>query len=190
MPEKFVVTIPVKPYVKRFIEQNYGLPADFSKDPDAHKFFIDLLRKPNTSRDRKYPEQLCTYTETLEVLISQHDFYKYGWELTRTDIVTFGKRFEERSKSMMRSFVGVYVALGLPPYKSINKFQQRFNFDETYWPYESIKKDFYRNGGAEKIDFEGEIYCKVEKIILRTLYDSGTISKLAKTQYETAEQTI
>ena len=86
---------------------------------------------------------------------------------------------------MMRSFVGVYVALGIPPYRSINKFQQRFEFDESYWPYESIKKDFYRNGSDEKIDFEGEIYSKIERIVLRTLYDSGTISKQAKNRYET-----
>ena len=85
----------------------------------------------------------------------------------------------------MRSFVGVYVALGLPPYKSINKFQERFEFDETYWPYESIKKDFYRNGSNDKIDFEGEIFDKIEKIVLRTLSDSGTISTLAKRRYET-----
>lgn len=185
MSEKFCVTIPVKPYVKRFIELNYGLPADFSKDPEMHKFFMNLLRKPDTSRDKKYPERLCTYTQTVEVLISQHDFYRYGWELTRTDIVSFGKHFEMRSKSMMRSFVGVYVAIGLPAYISISKFQERFNFDENYWPYESIKKDFYRNGSDEKIDFDSEIFNKIDKIILRTLYDSGTISTQVKKQYET-----
>jgi hypothetical protein len=107
MPEKFVVTLPVKPYVKRFIEINYGFPANFSSNPDVNKFFLSLLKKPDTSKDKRYSEQLFNYTALMEVAISQHDFYHYGWELTRTDIIAFGQYFEEKAKFMMRSFVGV-----------------------------------------------------------------------------------
>lgn len=186
MSDKFYVTVPVKPYVKQFLAINYGTPVDFTSDPHTNHFFLTLLRKPNTSYDKKYPEQLCTYTETVEVVISQHDFYKYGWELTRTDIVTFGKEFENRSKAMMRTFVGVYIALGLPAYKSISKFQERYDFGEMFWPFESIKKDFYRNGETEQIDFDGEIFNKIDKIILRNLSEKRTISKQAKIYYERA----
>ena len=150
-------------------------------------FFLNLLRKPNTSRDKQYPEQISTYTETAAVFISQHDFYRYGWELTRTDIVAFGKRFEERAKCLMRSFVGVYVAMGMPSFISIAKFQDRFQFDESSWQYETIKKDFYRNGMKDPLDFNGEIFNKIEKIVLHNLYELGTISKRAKKEYETTE---
>ena len=187
MPEKFVVTIPVKPYVKRFLSINHGNPVDLTSDPETNRFFLNLLKKPSTSRDKQYPEQISTYTETVEVLISQHDFYRFGWELTRTDIVSFGRRFEDRAKCLMRSFVGVYVALGLPPFRSIAKFQERFQFDESSWQYETIKKDFYRNGMKDPLDFNNEIFSKIEKIVLHNLYELGTISKRAKSVYETAE---
>ena len=187
MPEKFVVTLPVKPYVKRFIEINYGFPANFTSSPDVNRFFLSLLKKPDNSLDKRYSEQMFNYTALMEVSISQHDFYHYGWELTRTDIIAFGKYFEEKTKFMMRSFVGVYVAAGMPIFKSINLFQERFLFDDVHWDYQTIKKDFYRNGTNAKIDFGKEIFGKIDEILLRNLYTLGTISKKAKTEYETPQ---
>ena len=187
MSQTFVVTIPVKPYVKRFIEINFGSPADFTSSPDVNRFFLKLLRKPDTSRDKQYPEQLFNYSELAEIVISQHDFYRYGWELTRTDMVAFGKHFEDKAKFLMRSFVGVYVAVGMPTFRSINLFQERFLFDDSHWDYNTIKKDFYRNGTNAKIDFNNEIFSKIDQILLRNLYTLGTISKAAKNLYETSE---
>jgi len=183
-PQKFTVSIPVKPYVKRFIEINYGMPADFTEYPQINKFFIDLLRKPNSQYDSKYPDEICTYSTEAEVLISEDYFYRYGWELTKTNIVAFGRKFEDRAKAMMRSIVGINIGLGLPINKSIERFQNRFHFYEDIWRYEAIKKDFYRNGQVDLIDFENEIFKKIEKIILVNMYDLGTISKQALKQYE------
>jgi len=183
-PPKFFVAVPVKPYVKRFIDINYGTPADFNNHPEVHGFFQKLLRKPSTRFDNNYPSSICTYTEEIEVIISEDDFYRYGFELTKTDIVSFGKLFEERVKMLMRSMVGIYHGIGLPLNVSINKFQDRFNFDEDTWSYQTIKKDFYRNGTLEKIDFNNEIFTKIEKILLVNLYSLGTISHKAKKAYE------
>ena len=88
---------------------------------------------------------------------------------------------------MMRTFVGVNISLGMPINKSIQKFQNRFVFDEEIWHYEAIKKDLYRNGKVELIDFNNEIFRKIEKIVLRNLYDLGTLSKQAIKEYETTE---
>ena len=85
----------------------------------------------------------------------------------------------------MRSMIGVYHGLGLPVFKCIYKFQNRFQFDEYVRKYEAIKKDFYRNGYQEQIDFNNEIFTKIEGIILRNLYELGSISKQAKKGYET-----
>lgn len=185
-PQKFTVTIPVKPYVKRFLEKKYTLPVDFSNNSRDNAFFQKLLRKPDSSNDRKYPDIICTYTEQVEVLISEHDFYKYGWELTKTDIVAFGKQFEDQAKLLMRNFVGVYHSLGLPYKTSIIKFQQRHNFNEDVWGYETIKKDFFRNGTIEDLDFEIEIFDKIDKIIMRNLSGLGTVSDLMLKEYEKA----
>jgi hypothetical protein len=37
----------------------------------------------------------------------------------------------------------LYASFGVPVEKGINMFQERFNLEEEYWPYDSIKKDFY-----------------------------------------------
>jgi len=184
---KFTVSIPVKPYVKRFLEINFGLPVDFTGDPESNKFFKELLHKPNTSSDRKYSDNIFTYSQCIEVVISEHDFYRYGWELTKTNIVAFGQHFEDHAKLMMRNIIGVSVGLGMPMNKSIVKFQTTFLFDEDIWAYESIKKDFYRNAKVDIIDFENEIFNKIQHLLLRNLYDLGTLSAKAIQSYETVK---
>ena len=136
----------------------------------------------------KYPENNCTYSTEVEVVISEDDFYRYGFELTKPDIVTFGKHFEDRAKVMMRSMVGVYNGIGLPIRDSIWKFQTRFGFEEETWNFDSIKKDFYRNGINGKIDFNNEIFAKIEKIILVNLSVLGTVSQRVIRQYESSNE--
>lgn len=187
LSSRFTVSIPVKPYVKRFLDINFGLPVDFTQNAHSHKHFQSLFKNPNTSQDKKYPDHICTYTEIVEVVISEHDFYRYGWELTKTNTIAFGKYYEERAKAMMRTYIGVNISLGVPINKSILKFQNRFVFEEEVWHYEAIKKDIYRNGKVELIDFNDEIFRKIEKIVLRNLYDLGTLSHQAIKEYETIE---
>ena len=114
LPSRFTVSIPVKPYVKRFLDINFGLPVDFTQNAHSHKHFQSLFKNPNTSQDKKYPDHICTYTEIVEVVISEHDFYRYGWELTKTNTIAFGRYYEERAKAMMRTYIGVNISLGCP----------------------------------------------------------------------------
>lgn len=183
-PPKFFVCISVKPYVRQFLINNYGYPIDLSHDAEVNKTFRNYLIKPDNSRDTTYPAQICTYTELVEVVISEHDFYKHGFELSRTDTVAFGKLFENKAKLFMRSMIGVYHGLGLPMFECIYKFQTRFNFDEDTWPTHSIRKDFYRNGTDNIIDFDEEIFLKLENIILRNLSLYGTVCERTINDHE------
>lgn len=181
---KFFIYIPVKPYVKRFIETNYGTPVDFTSDPPTNQKFLQFLSKPCTERDNQYPTNLSRYATEVEIAISDKYFFKYGCELTKTDIVSFNQLFAARAKVLMRSIVGSYHAIGLPYNNAIRKFQERFGFSEDDWAFEAIKKDYYRNGVNQELDFEGEIFQKIEKIILLNLYDLGTICKPLINKYE------
>lgn len=183
-PLKFTVQIPAKPYVKHFIEANYGSPVNFACHCEENVFFQHLLKQPNNRRDYQIHDLKHRYTDILEVFISEDDFYRYGWELTRTNVIAFGKFFEHRTKFFMRNMVGVYYGLGLPIYLSIERFKNSFEFNEDAWKYEAIKKDFYRHGKTRNIDFDNEIYHKIENIILDNLYDAGTISQHLKKQHE------
>ncbi len=183
-PLKFTVQVPVKPYVKHFVNLNYGTPVNFSYFPEENYFFQRLLKEPSNRRDCQTNDLLVRYTEILEILISEDDFYRFGWELTKTNILVFGKFFEQRAKFFMRNIVGVYHGLGLPIYQSILKFQKTFRFEEDAWKYDSIKKDFYRHGNTRNIDFDNEIFHKIENIILDNLYVAGTISHHIKIHHE------
>ena len=185
-PLKFTLQIQVKPYVKKFIETNYGVPVDFTKFPEEHLHIKKLLKKPNHRFDSRIKDFSNPYTDIIEVLISEDDFYRYGWELTKTNTVVFGKHYENRAKFFMRTLVGIYTSLGLPIFKSIQKFQEKFDFTEDDWKYEAIKKDFYRNGIKENIDFDNEIFNKIENLIMVHLSELGTIAPNTIYKHETS----
>lgn len=186
--KQFFISIPVKPYVKRFLELNYGDPVQFHADKADYAILRECL-SDSRRFDANYNDFLCTYRDTVTVLLSERDFYRCGWEMSKTNIVKFGLHFENRAKILMRSIIGIYHGLGLPVHVSINKFQDRFYFDENVWPYGSIKKDFYRNGTAHQIDFDNEIFNKVEKIVMTNLSKNGTISPSLIKDYENDQQT-
>jgi hypothetical protein len=124
------------------------------------------------------------YSEILEVWISEDDFYRYGWQLSKTNVVIFGKHFEYRAKFFMRATVGVYSGLGLPIFKGIQKFQKTFNFSEEDWRYDSLKKEFYRHDKKMIVDFDNEIFRKIEYLILEHLSELGTIAQGIKKHHE------
>lgn len=183
-PDKqFFITIPVKPYVKRFLTLNFGDPVYFHPDKQDYTVLRECL-----ANSRKFDKQcsnfISPYKESVTVLLSERDFYRCGWDMTRHNVIKFGVHFEMKAKVLMRSLVGIYHGLGLPLHISINKFQDKFYFDENVWPYQSIKKDFYRNGTIDNIDFESEIFRKIEKIVVTNLYTSGTVSNTFIDDYE------
>ena len=89
----------------------------------------------------------------------------------------------------MRLIVGTQIGLGMSINKSITYFQKKFSFPEDVWPYDSIYKDFYRNGYSEIVDFDNEIFNKFHKIIMRNLSDFRTLSKQAIQYYENNPKT-
>lgn len=173
---RYTVSLPTKPYVHHFLCINFGSPADLSVDKELHQEFRRCLSKPNFRYDSKFePLALYRFSATSEVYISQDDFYRHGWELTRTDVISFGKRLERRAKFLMRNIIAYYSTLMIER-DAILRFQQEFGFTEDIWPFESIKKDYYRFGPPAKIHFTAEISEKIEQIILENLSRLGTIS--------------
>jgi len=53
LPSRFTVSIPVKPYVKRFLDINFGLPIDFTKNAHSCKHFQSLFKNGNAIKLRK-----------------------------------------------------------------------------------------------------------------------------------------
>jgi len=173
---KFNLTVPVKPYVKRFLENNYGNPVDFRNHTRENEMFKRMLKKPCYKEEDKYKKELCLHSNVVEIAISERDFYRHGWELSKTDIVSFGKHFEKNAKWLMRSVVSTYVSFGIPINIAINKFQTRFQLEEEYWPFDSIKKDFFRFKINHEIDFNQFAYQHLEHMILLNMSNAGAIT--------------
>ncbi len=129
-------------------------------------------------------------SEPMDIIISKDDFYRYGWEISRTDQIAFGKEVEMLVKLLMRNIVGVNLALRGQINTSILHFQEKYDYTEDVWAYETIKKDFYRNGNKERIDFKDDIFEKLERIVLENLSDFGTLSHNALKYYEHHKESI
>ena len=173
---KFTVSIPVKLYVKRFLENNYGNPIDFHSFPRENEMFKRMLKKPCYDEEHKYKNELCRQTHSVEILITDRDFYRHGWELSKTDIVSFGKYFEKHAKWLMRTVVSTYVSFGTPIDRSIINFQSRFRLEEEYWSFDSIKKDFYRLRSNDEIDMNEYAFDHLERLIRINMSNVGVIT--------------
>jgi len=180
---KFFVYVQVKPYVKRFLEINYGTPVNFEKDPKTNRFFINLLRKPDSRNRNKYPDELCKHTEEVEVLVSKDDFMRYGFELSRNGSVKFGKYFEDLAKFKARNYIE--FKRGFTQLKqSICDFQELFDMPEEVWSYESIKKDIDRNGAKTDMDFASYLNSFFNRMYLNHLLKSRAITNKGFRYYE------
>lgn len=89
----------------------------------------------------------------------------------------------------MHAVVGTYVSFGTPIYIAIANFQTRFQMKEEYWPYDSIKKDFFRLRDIHEIDLNDYAYRHLEQLILINMSNAGAVSenllkKHAKTEFQ------
>lgn len=190
---KFLVKIPCKPYVKRFLEINFGDPdnlnsgkaVDISKDKALYAEFRSKLEKKSYRHELLFNTYAFKrYSDEINIKISQDDFYRFGWELSKTDIVYMNQVFEGRTKILMYTIVGARVAMGISLTDSIDYFQDKFFFPEDIWPKESIYKDCQRNLDIEKNSISQSISELIDKITLETLSRNRTILRKAKFIYE------
>ncbi len=184
LSNRYIISIPVKPYVKQYLEFNYGNPIDLTINKPTYNFFVFLCMPENNNYDEIYDLNPNKYSSKLDIVVSDHHFYHYGWQLSNRNIFFFGRHFESLIKLTMRVYIGTHTSLGFPLNKSITKFKNLFSFTEEIWSYESIKKDFYRNGNPHIIDFETDIYNKVQQTILQNLNNMGYLTNIPTLFYE------
>ena len=173
----FTVSVPVKLYVKRFLENNYGDPINFNRHQREKEFFYRMLKKPIRHYDTKYNDDMNRFKTFVHVEISESCFYRHGWELSRTDTIAFGKHFERNAKMLMRTIIGTYISFGMPVNIAITNFQQRFKMEEEYWSFDSIQKDFLRFRSHNNINFNQYAFCHLERLILLNMANVGVLTK-------------
>lgn len=175
MPEKFIMTIPCKPYTKRFLELNYGIPVDFTQDKTVYPIFKQKLERNSTRRNNSYNEGIFRkYTTTVNLKITEDDFYNHGWELSPTETVMFNQEIEGRSKLFMYLMVSARIGFGMNLTDAVRSFQERFGFTEEIWPADSIIKDCRRNLTIHRNEVIENISALMDKLIIDKLSEKGT----------------
>lgn len=133
--------IPVKPYVKRHLENSFGNPTLMRRDSAIGKYFYSLLEGASDDGSDEYKG----YSESVTIHIPYHVFLKKGCVLTKASIIEFNNFVEDLIKMQMHSMLDTLIEVnGTEIKKAIDFYYGSFNFDETVFPYETIKKSYYR----------------------------------------------
>lgn len=145
MAEPFIIGIILKPYVSRYLINNFGDPVDLycRKGRKLKKLMIECLMSKEKRFDKRIIQDENNETS---LVISKDDFYRYGWEMTRSNMLKFNYAVEDEIKFICRLWIMNDKSHGVQLKKSIEDFQIQFGFTEEEFPYETIKKDYLRNG--------------------------------------------
>lgn len=171
-----------KTYIKHYLTMNYGNPVDLRQNKDLYNNLRRRLNKKSLRFEKRGVSDRM-YSVITEIVITEDDFYRYGWELSNTDIIALNRDIEAQVKFFMRSVVGIYETI-MPQKDAIALFQERFGFTEDIWSYEAIKKDYFRNSNTEKIKLFPKLSIHFEKIILEHLSNQGTYVQQTHAQHE------
>lgn len=174
MAEQFTIKIPCKKYVKAYLESNCGKPINLKHLPEFNEDFRKMLSK-ETYKDETYPNTF--FTDTMEIVITSDWFFRYGFSMSKRNILDFNIKVEHRIKATMRNFVLLNSSLGYPIAQCIREFQDRFNLPEPVWSFESIKKEYDRNGTKVKIKTIKVLREELNKILVNDLTNSGSLNE-------------
>lgn len=169
-----ILTLPCKPYVKRFLINQFGNPADLRKNRYFFNYLKMILERKICHRNsrfhlKKYGKMI--YAEELKILIDDDTFSRYGFDLTATSVVDFNRLIEDYIKAQSRLFIFTANSFGQTWVNAIRDFQDMFGFSEDDFPSDSIKKDLQRHK---------EILQNLEKTFGQSVPDSGqNVSKPA-----------
>lgn len=170
----YVVNLSVTPHVKRYIENQCGFPVNIKLLPNLEKIFIKSLQKPDYRNENNI--NLNKYCEKTEIQIPADVFYRYGWEISRTDTIYFNLQVDKLIKFYSRSYISVQKQFGISVAQAIRDFQDKFDLPEDVLKYDTIKKDYDRHGSC----FDGKIFIdiqsKIHNIFMAHLSDLGTIA--------------
>jgi len=185
MKSDFSIQIPCKPYVKHYLTQNFGSPVNLYQTDNPFLPLLKLLLH-NQKKD-KYPLRSLNpliYSEATAILLSEDDFLRVGFDLTRIGAIVFNKEVERSFKHMMHVIVAINFTFYGNLEQAIDRFTLDFDIPEDTWPHESIRKDFMRHASVHRFNFKTTISESLTKVFLTQLSEIGTLGNLTLKEYE------
>ena len=172
--EIYTVKVKVKPYVKAYLEREFGTPIDFRKDSELTGIINLMLRAGSAHLDSIVSAK---FAETVEIRIGKDTFFRHGFTFTKTDTIRFNSFIEKRIKFLSRTYISYHKSLGYSIVTCIHDFQNKFGFSEDIWGFDSIRKDYNRHGSKVGNQNIGNLKAELSKIFMEKLSLLGTTSK-------------
>jgi hypothetical protein len=142
MADLFTVSIPCKPYIRKYLVRNFGQEVNFRNDPCLYHFFIRLLHRNLKTQDHRV--DLSYYRSKVLVTFTHDVFKRIGYIMSKSDMVSFNNFVEAYIK--MQLIIKIDTHLGYNDNLSycIRKIQEEFDFTEDDFQFDSIKKYYTR----------------------------------------------
>lgn len=134
--------LPCKPYTKRYLENCFGSPAYLRQDSAIGKYFFQLVGEPTDDRASVINME---YTQMITIQITEAVFLQKGYVLSKTNIQKFNRFVEDHFKTQIHIMLNTLVEIQDIKIKdAIDFVYDKFDMDETFFPLETIVKDYYR----------------------------------------------
>jgi hypothetical protein len=146
------LTLPCKTYVAHYLRSKFGTTCCINRTSAEGKMLFNLLTKARHERDAV----AAKYSDSVEVLLAEGIYLRHGWELTPTAAQEFNTWLEDLLKDKFAIHVDALTSYGIKKAVAIRDFQDRYDFPEDVWKFETLKKyhdrlELRRDGGALKV---------------------------------------
>lgn len=144
----------VKNYVKAYLEAKYG--KEMTLEEKIKDIFLDCMKDKNTSRDSIYGEK-HPFKHKITVNLTEHEFYHFGFKMTKTNMAKFSRFVEYEIKQQCRLYAALFKSFGMQYTKGIQIFQKTCHLSENDFSMETAYKDIQRNGIVIDDNMENKI---------------------------------
>ncbi len=149
----FTVTIPVKSYVRKYIQSRYPNPMVLSLTNYLGTViysYLDKHKTPNLVRGGAARTEIRyrLLTDHIKVLIPRSQVHKHliGFSIPHIKAVLINNLFEEKISEDLHTYCVVYEKAGLPRRKAIEDFCDDNNIEiDLDITYQAFKKAEYRH---------------------------------------------
>lgn len=162
------VDLPTKPYLKAYIHKVMGDKPVMNAHHHIGSKLIDLLQRHENERRTRYSS--TAYPCKIRVYLPLFVYSHRGGFINETNIIAWNSYLQSYFKDYMHQMLDVYLELTQSVDASIELMRSRVGLDEKIFPYDMIKKSYYRyrrdqgnilpKGGLKKL-----AYCKIDTIL-------------------------
>jgi len=140
--EYLELSVPTKPYIKRYMENTYSDPIYLTRRENPGSLLFLLLERSPHENDKR----VGAYSVTMKITLSSKFYHRKGAALSPTSLTIFNNFLEENIKNIMQAYIKALMENKVTDKKAkaINTFLEKNSFPPDTFPFETIKKHLYR----------------------------------------------